>query len=55
LRSLEGLKKELQGRSVFLLDGSEIPAVKFFREGPKLPTQAPMPSGGATTRPAGGK
>ena len=54
LRSLEGLKKELQGRSVFLLDGSEIPAVKFFREGPKLPTQAPMPPG-ATTRPAGGK
>jgi membrane protease subunit HflC len=54
LRSLEGLKKELQGRSVFLLDGSEIPAVKFFSEGPKLPTQAPMPPG-PTSKPAGGK
>jgi regulator of protease activity HflC (stomatin/prohibitin superfamily) len=54
LRSLEGLKKELQGRSIFLLDGSEIPAVKYFREGPKLPTQAPMPAG-PTTRPGEGK
>jgi membrane protease subunit HflC len=54
LRSLESLRKELQGRSIFLLDGSEIPAVKYFREGPKLPTQAPTPPAPAT-RPAGGK
>ncbi len=40
LRSLESLKKELQGRSVFLLDGSSIPAVKYFRQGPSLPTGA---------------
>ena len=52
LRSLESLRKELQGRSIFLLDGSEIPAVRYFREGPKLPTAAPMPPG-ATTRPTG--
>jgi len=38
LRSLESLKKELQGRSIFLLDGSSIPAVKYFRQGPSLPT-----------------
>jgi len=38
LRSLESLKKELQGRSIFLMDGSSIPAVKYFRDGPTLPT-----------------
>lgn len=43
LRSLESLKKELSTRSVMLLDGSEIPAAKFFREGPSLPTTAPAP------------
>lgn len=36
LRAMESLKKELSSKTVFLLDGSEIPAVKFFREGPSL-------------------
>jgi len=36
LRAMESLRKELSSRTVFLLDGSEIPAVKFFREGPSL-------------------
>ncbi len=36
LRSLESLEKELADRSVFLLDGSMIPAVRFFRDGPEL-------------------
>ena len=38
LRSLESLKKELASRTVFLLDGSELPSVKWFRDGPSLPT-----------------
>jgi membrane protease subunit HflC len=41
LRSLESLEKELTGRTVILLDGSEIPAVRYFRDGPSLPTTAP--------------
>ena len=41
LRSLESLKKELQGRSIFLMDGSVIPAVRYFRERPSLPTTRP--------------
>ncbi|MCD6304625.1 MAG: protease modulator HflC, partial [Planctomycetes bacterium] len=41
LRSLESLKKELTGRAIFLLDGSAIPAVKYFRSGPSLPTDLP--------------
>jgi len=36
LRSLESLEKELSSKSQILLDGSELPAVKFFREGPSL-------------------
>jgi len=36
LRSLESLKTELASKTVILLDGSQIPAVKFFREGPSL-------------------
>lgn len=40
-RSLESLKKELKGRTIFLLDGSQIPAVKYFGNGPSLPTSAP--------------
>jgi len=41
LRSLESLKTELQGRSIFLLDGSAIPAAGYFRDGPSLPKAAP--------------
>ena len=37
LRSLESLKKELSGKSVFLLTGSELPAIKYFRDGPSVP------------------
>lgn len=38
LRSLESLKIELESRSVILLDGSELPAVKYFRTGPIAPS-----------------
>jgi len=51
LRSLESLKTELQGRAVFLLDGSAVPAAGFFRDGPSLP-KVPVPPAAATTRPA---
>jgi modulator of FtsH protease HflC len=37
LRSLESLRKELADKAVILLDGSELPAVKWLREGPSLP------------------
>ena len=53
LRSVESLKKELTGRSVFLLDGSVIPAVNFFRQGPSLPTTAPAAKVRPATQPAG--
>ena len=50
LRTLEALRTELEGRSIFLLDGSELPAVKYFRDGPSLPTSTPAgpPEGPAT-------
>lgn len=41
LRSLESLKKELQGRTIFLLDGSVVPGAGYFRNGPSLPPKAP--------------
>ncbi len=37
LRSLKSLERELSGRTVMLLDGSLVPAVKYFRTGPALP------------------
>ncbi len=37
LRSLESLKKGLKEKSVIILDGSEIEAIKFFRKGPFIP------------------
>jgi membrane protease subunit HflC len=54
LRSLESLKKELQGRSIFLLDAATIPAVGYFHNGPSLPKagtmdSSPAPSGAAKT------
>jgi len=56
LRSLESLKKELQGRTIFLLDGSVVPAAGYFRKGPSLPTgtMPSLPPAGkpTTTRPA---
>ena len=42
LRSLESLKKELQGRSIFLLDAATIPAVGYFHNGPSLPKAGTM-------------
>lgn len=36
LRSLESLRKELGKNATILLDGSQIPAVKYFRNGPSL-------------------
>lgn len=38
LRSLESLRTELAANTVFLLDGSQIPAVRYFFEGPFVPT-----------------
>jgi len=46
LRSLESLKKELASKAIILLDGSEIPAVKFIREGPSL-DEMKLPAGQA--------
>jgi len=37
LRSLESLRTELSANTVFLLDGSRIPAVKFLTDGPSVP------------------
>jgi hypothetical protein len=42
LRSLESLKKELEGRSIFLLDSTSIPAIEYFRKGPSLPRAGEM-------------
>ena len=41
LRSLKSLETELSGQAVFLLDGSTLPAVDFFRNGPSLPKKTP--------------
>jgi membrane protease subunit HflC len=54
LRTLESLKAELAGRTVIMLDGSEIPGIQFFRQGPSLsvfsgtsqPATQPARSGG---------
>ena len=45
LRMLESLKIELQGRSIIMLDPSTIPALDFFRKGPKLPEAAEAQTG----------
>jgi membrane protease subunit HflC len=62
LRELESLKKELQGRSIFMLDGTIIRAVNFLKDGPSLPQAGAMgnipagaekaPSGAAAKSPA---
>ncbi len=44
LRSLESLKKELASKTVILLDGSDLPAVQFFRTGPSLEPFKDKPS-----------
>ena len=36
LRSLESLREELANQTVILLDGSKIPAVSFFKDGPSV-------------------
>ena len=41
LRSLESLRRELKNQTVILLDGSKIPAVKFFKDGPSVNTGLP--------------
>ncbi len=49
LRSLESLKKELESKAVILLDGSQLPAVGFFQEGPSLkPFDSPPGTAGST-------
>ena len=48
LRSLESLKKELESKTVMLLDGSEGTPVRMFRDGPtltRLPTSQPAKNG----------
>jgi membrane protease subunit HflC len=37
LRRLQSLKKALQGRVIFLLDSSTLPAIGYFDKGPSLP------------------
>jgi membrane protease subunit HflC len=41
LRTLRSLQKELQDRAVILLDGSTLFGVRYFRDGPSLPTKVP--------------
>jgi len=41
LRSLESLKIGLQSKSVIILDGSQLPAVRWFRQGPTLDNLGP--------------
>jgi len=58
LRSLESLRKELESKSVILLDGSQLPAVGFFQEGPSLkPFETPPGAAGSSgkTNPSQGK
>jgi modulator of FtsH protease HflC len=43
LRSLESLKTELKSRSVMLLDGTELPAIRWFRGGVNLSDVKAMP------------
>jgi len=43
LRYLESLEKELSARSVIILDASQIPALRWFKEGPSLPDVVPGP------------
>ncbi len=60
LRSLEGLKEELRNHTVIILDGTQLPGLKFLREPPtvesvnKLPSfkyEPPTPA--ATSQPVG--
>ncbi len=55
LRALESLKTELEAKTVILLDGSELPAVEFFRTGPSLKRfeSASQVTGKAKETPAG--
>ncbi len=48
LRSLESLKKNLSANTTILLDGSEVPAVRFFRSGPFL-QELPEPASPAAS------
>ncbi len=48
LRNLRSLEAELSGRTVYVLYGPEIPAVRYFREGPFLPS--PWPGGGKSPK-----
>jgi len=36
LRSLEALRKELASRTIFILDGSGLPHIKWFKDGPGI-------------------
>ena len=38
LHTLESLRKQLKGKTVYLLDGSMIPGIEYLRKGPSLPS-----------------
>jgi len=51
IRSLESLEKELASRTVILLDGSQLPAIRYFTEGPSLQPAGPPAIGGTSETP----
>jgi len=51
LRSLESLKAELASKTVILLDGSQVPAIRFFGEGPSLDGLEPPVAGAKAPTP----
>ena len=54
LRELESLKKQLAKQTVFILDGTMIPAVRYFRQSPAVLLKdrhpAPKPKGGGGSK-----
>lgn len=46
LRSIESLRRELKSRTVILLDGSQVPGIRMFSNGPEIPA-APQTVSGA--------
>jgi membrane protease subunit HflC len=55
LRSRDSLRKELQNRTIFLLDGSRVPGMGWFRNGASLPTLAPGAGSKALANPTAPK
>ena len=42
LRELESMKKGLRGRTMIVMDGSKMPAINWFKDGPKVSTTQPV-------------